>query len=201
MSPPSAEQVTQALDGVQDPEIHRPITELGMVKNVSVGADGAVLVEVYLTVAGCPLRDTITRDVTGEEYYSTIYAVQESRLEKGVIWVGANDGPVSVTRDAGRTWQRVTPKDLGPGGRVQTVEPSPIRRGKAYVAILRYQLGDWRPHAYRTTDEEVQRLRDLGWTDPQIAEAVYITALFAFFNRVADAFGLEDPGYRQMAGE
>src|SRR5213595_593561 len=64
MSPPSAERVTQALDGVQDPEIHRPITELGMVKNVSVGADGTVLVEVYLTVAGCPLRDTITRDVT-----------------------------------------------------------------------------------------------------------------------------------------
>jgi alkylhydroperoxidase family enzyme len=54
-------------------------------------------------------------------------------------------------------------------------------------------------HAYRTTDEDVQRLREAGWTDPQIAEAVYITALFAFFNRVADAFGLEDPGYRQMA--
>jgi alkylhydroperoxidase family enzyme len=53
-------------------------------------------------------------------------------------------------------------------------------------------------HAYRTTDEDVQRLRDIGWTDEQIAEAVYITALFAFFNRVADAFGLEDPGYRQM---
>ena len=55
-------------------------------------------------------------------------------------------------------------------------------------------------HAYRTTDEEVQRLRDHGWNDPQIAEAVYIAALFAFFNRVADAFGLEDPGYRQMGG-
>ncbi len=53
-------------------------------------------------------------------------------------------------------------------------------------------------HAYRTTDEDVQRLRDAGWTDEQIAEAVYIAALFAFFNRVADAFGLEDPGYRQM---
>jgi alkylhydroperoxidase family enzyme len=53
-------------------------------------------------------------------------------------------------------------------------------------------------HAYRTTDEEVQHLRELGWTDPQIAEAVYITALFAFFNRVADAFGLDDPGYRTM---
>ncbi len=49
-------------------------------------------------------------------------------------------------------------------------------------------------HAYRTTDEDVEQLRTLGWTDPQIAEAVYITALFAFFNRIADAFGLADPG-------
>src|ERR1700746_1531224 len=64
VSPPSAEQETQALDGVHDPEIHRPITELGMVKNVEVAADGTVLVEVWLTVAGCPLRETITRDVT-----------------------------------------------------------------------------------------------------------------------------------------
>ena len=50
-------------------------------------------------------------------------------------------------------------------------------------------------HAYKTTAEDVQRVRDAGWTEPQIAEGVYITALFAFFNRVADAFGLEDPGY------
>lgn len=49
--------------------------------------------------------------------------------------------------------------------------------------------------AYRTTDDDVEGLREHGWTDPQIAEAVYIAALFAFFNRVADAFGLEDPGY------
>ena len=52
-------------------------------------------------------------------------------------------------------------------------------------------------HAYRTTQEHVQLVRDAGWTDEQIAECVYITALFAFFNRVADAFGLADPGYRQ----
>lgn len=50
-------------------------------------------------------------------------------------------------------------------------------------------------HAYRTTDEDVQGLREQGWTDAQIAECVYITALFAFFNRVADAFGIQDPGY------
>jgi len=61
MTSPTVQQVTQALDGVQDPEIHRPITELGMVKNIDVAAGGAVLVEVYLTVAGCPMRDTITR--------------------------------------------------------------------------------------------------------------------------------------------
>jgi len=50
-------------------------------------------------------------------------------------------------------------------------------------------------HAYRTTDEQIETLRGHGWTDPQIAEMVYITALFAFFNRVADAFGIDSQGY------
>ena len=63
-APPTADQVTQALSGVNDPEIRRPITELGMVKNVEVAPDGVVRVEVWLTVAGCPMRDTITREVT-----------------------------------------------------------------------------------------------------------------------------------------
>jgi len=52
--------------------------------------------------------------------------------------------------------------------------------------------------AYRPTNEEVQRLRNHGWTEPQIAEAVYITAMFAFFNRVADAFGIAPQGYLEM---
>lgn len=50
-------------------------------------------------------------------------------------------------------------------------------------------------HAYKTTDEDIDRLRRHGWTDEQIAEAVYVTALFAFFNRVADAFGIVSQGY------
>ena len=50
-------------------------------------------------------------------------------------------------------------------------------------------------HAYRTTDEAVEELRGHGWSEPQIAEAVYVTALFAFFNRVADAFGIDSQGY------
>jgi alkylhydroperoxidase family enzyme len=52
--------------------------------------------------------------------------------------------------------------------------------------------------AYRTTRQDVQTLRDHGWTEPQIAEAVYITAMFAFFNRVADAFGVAPQGYLEM---
>jgi len=52
--------------------------------------------------------------------------------------------------------------------------------------------------AYRTTTEDVQSLRDHGWNEPQIAEAVYITAMFAFFNRVADAFGISPQGYLEL---
>ncbi|PZG15303.1 Mrp/NBP35 family ATP-binding protein [Nonomuraea aridisoli] len=61
---PTQEQVTAALATVIDPEIRRPITDLDMVKSIDIAPDGAVRVGVYLTVAGCPMRDTITRDVT-----------------------------------------------------------------------------------------------------------------------------------------
>jgi alkylhydroperoxidase family enzyme len=54
--------------------------------------------------------------------------------------------------------------------------------------------------AYRSTAEDVQKLRDAGWTEDQIAEAVYITAMFAFFNRVADAFGVPPQNYLGLGG-
>ena len=93
----------------------------------------------------------ITRDVTGEEYYSTIYAIRESTIQEGLIWVGSNDGPVHVTKDGGKTWDNVTP-DMPIGGRVDAVEPSPHNPAKAYVSILRYQLNDYRPYIYKTED-------------------------------------------------
>jgi photosystem II stability/assembly factor-like uncharacterized protein len=99
-----------------------------------------------------PSGEPITIDVTGEEYYSVIYAIRESRLEPGVIWTGANDGPFFVTRDDGKTWTNVTPRDQPPGCRVQNIEPSPHRRGSAYYAVLCYQLGDFRPYIWRTDD-------------------------------------------------
>jgi photosystem II stability/assembly factor-like uncharacterized protein len=96
--------------------------------------------------------EPITRDVTGEEFYSTLYAIAESPLEKGVIWTGSNDGPFHVTRDNGKTWANVTPGDLETGGRVQWIEASPHRKGSAYFAVYRFLLGDYQPYLYRTDD-------------------------------------------------
>jgi photosystem II stability/assembly factor-like uncharacterized protein len=95
--------------------------------------------------------EPITRDVTGEEVYATIFAIEESPIERGVIWVGANDGPVHVTRDAGKSWHKVTP-NMPPGGRVQNIDPSPHRRGSAYVAVHRRLWNDPKPYVYRTDD-------------------------------------------------
>ena len=99
-----------------------------------------------------PSGQPITLDVTGEEYYSTLYAIEESPLEAGVIWTGANDGPFHVTRDNGKTWTKVTPAGQPPGCRVQSIDPSPHRRGSAYYSVLCYQLGDFQPYIWRTDD-------------------------------------------------
>ncbi len=95
----------------------------------------------------------ITRDATGEEMYSVIYSIRESPITPGLIWTGSNDGLFYVTRDDGKTWTNITPKDLPPGGRVQNIEPSPHRPGTAYYAYYRFLLGgDFAPYVYRTDD-------------------------------------------------
>jgi len=99
-------------------------------------------------ISGSP----ITRDITGEEFYSTIYAIAESPLKQGVIWTGANDGPVHITTDGGENWKNITPAELAPGGRVQTIEASPHDPAKAYVVIYRYLLDDWKPYIFKTLD-------------------------------------------------
>ena len=82
-APPTSDEVTKALSGVNDPEIHRPITELGMVKDIDVARDGAVRVDIWLTVVGCPLRDKITRDVTAA--VSKLAGVSRVRVELDVM--------------------------------------------------------------------------------------------------------------------
>ncbi len=64
MTLPSTEDLTRALSTVQDPEIRRPVTEIGMVKSAVVHPDGTARVGLYLTVAGCPMKETLTKDVT-----------------------------------------------------------------------------------------------------------------------------------------
>ncbi len=96
--------------------------------------------------------EPITIDATGEETYSTLYAIRESPVAKGVIWTGANDGPFHITRDDGKTWSNITPRNQPPGCRVQNIDPSPHRSGSAYYAVLCYLLGDFRPFLWRTDD-------------------------------------------------
>ncbi len=90
MSSPTTEQVMAALATVNDPEIKRPITDLGMVDAVEVGDDGTVRVTVLLTVAGCPLKDTINRDVTAA--VSALDGVSGVDLTLGVMTAEQRSG-------------------------------------------------------------------------------------------------------------
>jgi ATP-binding protein involved in chromosome partitioning len=82
-TPPTTAQVRAALDTVLDPEIKKPVTELGMVKDIVIGSDGLVAVTLYLTVAGCPLKQTLTRETTAA--VSAIAGVREVGVELDVM--------------------------------------------------------------------------------------------------------------------
>ncbi|MEM7187447.1 MAG: hypothetical protein AAF466_12380, partial [Bacteroidota bacterium] len=99
-------------------------------------------------ISGSP----ITRDITGEEYYSTLYSIRESKLVEGLIWTGSNDGVVSITRDGGKSWQNITPNNLPKGGRVESIEPSHFDPAKAYMAVDRHLMGDAKPYLFKTNN-------------------------------------------------
>ncbi len=103
----------------------------------------------------------IDEDISGEEYYAVLYAIEESSIAPGVIWTGSNDGRVHVTRDGGRNWNDITPNML-PGGRVSKIEASPHNAAKAYVAVYRDYLGDNGPYIFKTENYGLtwQRLTD-----------------------------------------
>ncbi|MEK9499382.1 WD40/YVTN/BNR-like repeat-containing protein [Gaopeijia maritima] len=93
----------------------------------------------------------ITRDATGEEHYSTLYTIEESPLQEGVIWTGANDGPVYVTRDGGANWTDVSPP-MPSDARINIIDPSPHDPATAYVAAFRILMGDDAPYLFKTDD-------------------------------------------------
>ncbi len=94
----------------------------------------------------------ITKDDTGTEYYDTVFSIAESPLQAGQIWAGTDDGLVQLTRDGGKTWNNVTPKELPEWGTVSLIEASPFDAGTAYVAVDRHRLDDLKPYAFKTTD-------------------------------------------------
>jgi photosystem II stability/assembly factor-like uncharacterized protein len=99
-----------------------------------------------------PSGGPITKDNTSVEYYDTIFTLMESPVEKGVIWTGADDGLVYVTRDNGKSWQNVTPKEMPEWIQVNSIEASPNAPGTAYVAATMYKWDDFKPYLYKTSD-------------------------------------------------
>lgn len=94
----------------------------------------------------------ITLDDSGTEYYDTIFALAESPVTKGLLWVGTDDGLIQITRDEGKSWSNITPKDLPEWSRISQIEASPHNAGTAYVAVDRHQSDDLKPYVYKTTD-------------------------------------------------
>jgi len=94
----------------------------------------------------------IDKDDSGTEYYDTIFAVAESPRAKGLIWVGADDGLVHITRDGGTSWTNITPKDLPDWSRISQIDASPHDAGTAYLAVDRHQSDDVHPYIYKTND-------------------------------------------------
>ncbi|CAN5345544.1 hypothetical protein BH20ACI1_BH20ACI1_25120 [soil metagenome] len=94
----------------------------------------------------------ISQDNTSIEYYNTIFAMDESPVKAGVIWVGSDDGLVHVSQDNGAKWDKVTPKDLPEWVRINEIRASPFDAGTAYFAANNYQNDDQKPYLYKTND-------------------------------------------------
>ena len=94
----------------------------------------------------------ITKDQTSVEYYATVFVINESPVTGKTLWTGSDDGKVYVTRDGGLKWTDVTPKDMQKFTRVSSIDASKFGECIATVAANRYQLDDFRPYLWKTSD-------------------------------------------------
>jgi hypothetical protein len=99
-----------------------------------------------------PSGGPITKDNTSIEYYDVVFALAPSPLDSNTIWAGTDDGLVQLTRDGGKTWTNVTPRDLPEWALISIIDASPHDPGTAYVAATRYKWDDFRPFIYKTAD-------------------------------------------------
>ena len=94
----------------------------------------------------------ITHDMNSPEVYGTVFALGPGKKDVNILWAGSDDGLVHVTRDGGKNWTKVTPKDMPDFGRVSQIDASTFEPGGAYVAVKKPLLGDFAPYIFRTRD-------------------------------------------------
>ena len=94
----------------------------------------------------------ITKDNTGVEVYCTIFTATESVVEKDLLWTGSDDGLINVSKDGGKNWENVTPKDAGQWMMWNCVETDPFVKGKAYFVGTKYKSDDFAPYIFKTED-------------------------------------------------
>ena len=94
----------------------------------------------------------ITHDMNSPEIYGTVFSLAPGKKDRNLIWAGSDDGLVHVTRDEGKTWTNVTPKDMPDFGRVSQLDGSSFDNGTAYMAVKKMLLGDRSPYIFKTSD-------------------------------------------------
>lgn len=94
----------------------------------------------------------ITKDNTGAETFATIFTFAESPLQKGLFWVGTDDGYLHISQDAGKNWSKLEVKGLPEWALMSILEPSRFDAGTAYLAANRYKVDDPKPYLYKTKD-------------------------------------------------
>ena len=92
----------------------------------------------------------ITKDNTSVEYYCTIFALAESFHSPNILWVGTDDGLVNITKNGGKNWEDITPKDMPEWSLISMIEPSTFDAATAYIAADRHELDDFKPYIYKT---------------------------------------------------
>jgi photosystem II stability/assembly factor-like uncharacterized protein len=111
---------------------------------------------------------------------ATLYAIAESPVQAGLIWVGSNDGLVHLTRDGGKTWTNVTgniPR-LPPWGKISNIEPSHGDAGTAYISVDLHEQADFTPYIYKTAD--------FGKSWKKISDGIPVVADFSYVHMVAE---------------
>ncbi len=93
-----------------------------------------------------------TVDNARQRGYGVVYTIAPSSLDGNLLWAGSDTGLIHVTRDGGKTWKDVTPKQVGNWSRVSLIEASHFNAGEAYAAVDRHRLDDQTPYLYRTRD-------------------------------------------------